>query len=293
MDNWEEIKKEWNIYHYYFTIVVFLIFLGINYFSRNFKVDSLNIPILLSVVTFLFGFLTNINFSMLLKKVHSLKEALSSEAARLVSLYLLSKHLGKEFNERIGYLIDCYTIKTLRDYKNYSSGREFVYEMYDILPKIETDSDSKKSIASRFLSELTTFEGIREELEYLTSSKMEISLKIANYLLGFILIILLFLNRGDVFTNMLFVILSTTIIFIFLILEDYDDLKIEDYTANISNSEQIFDLIGKERYYPQEVLNRVKLEKGRKYRIGILDSKLNKEKIFELEYGKEKKKLKK
>ncbi len=285
MDTWREIKKEWNIYHYYFTIIVFLIFLGINYFSRNFKVDSLNIPILLSVVTFLFGFLTNINFSMLLKKVHSLKEGLSNETARLVSMYLLSKHLGKEFNERMRYLIDCYTIKTLRDYRNYSSGRDLVCEMYEVLPKMETSSDSKRAIASRFLSELTSFEGVREELEYLTSSRMEISLKIANYLLGFILIVLLFLNRGDIFTNMLFVILSTTIIFIFLIVEDYDDLKIEDYAANISNSEQIFDLIGKERYYPQEILNRVRLEKGKKYRIGIFDSKANKEKIFKLEYG--------
>jgi hypothetical protein len=289
MNTWEEIKKGWNIYHYYFTIFVFFIFLGINYFSRNFKVESLNIPILLSVVTFLFGFLTNINFSMLLKKVHSLKEALSNETARLVSMYLLSKHLGKEFSERMRYLVDCYTIKTLRDYRNYSSGRELVYEMYEVLPKIETSSDSKRSIASRFLSELTAFEGVREELEYLTSSKMEISLKIANYLLGFILIILLFLNRGDIFANMLFIILSTTIVFIFLIVEDYDDLKIEDYAANISNSEQIFDLIGKERYYPQEILNKVKLEKGKKYRIGIFDSKTNKEKIFKLEYGKRKK----
>jgi len=76
---------------------------------------------------------------------------------------------------------------------------------------------------------------------------------------------------------------------LFLIVEDYDELKIEDYATNISNSEQIFDLIGKERYYPQEILSKIKLEKGRKYRIGIFDSKSGKEKIFELEYGKNKK----
>ena len=289
MDTWQEVRRGWNVYHYYFTLVIFFIFVVINYFSRNFKVDSLNIPIMMSVVTFLFGFLTNINFSMLLKKVHSLKEALANEASRLVSLSLLSKNLGKEFHEKINNLIDNYTVYTLRDYKKYDSGREFVYEMYGVLPKMEMDSDYKKVVASKFLSELTALEGVREELEYLTSSKMEISMKIANYLLGVVLIFLLFLNRGDIFTNLLFIILSTTIFFIFLIVEDYDDLKIEDYAANISNSEQIFDLIGKERYYPQEMLNRVKLEKGRKYRIGIFDSKSAKEKIFELEYGKEKK----
>lgn len=286
MEKEGEIKKGWNIYHYYFTAVIFIVFILINYFSRDFKVESLNIPMMISVVTFLFGFLTNVNFSMLLKKVHSLKEALSDETAKLVSMFLLSKNLGKEFHNKITDLIDNYTILTLRNYKNYEVGREFVYSMYEILPDIEITSEHKKAISGSFINCLNEFEKVREELEYLTSSKMEISLKIANYLLGFILIILLFFNRGDIFTNMLFIILSTTVIFIFLIVEDYDDMKIEDYRSNISNSEQIFDLIGRERYYPQEVLNRVKLIKGRKYRIGVFDSKEGKEKIYTLDYGK-------
>ncbi|MBS3078949.1 hypothetical protein J4218_02405 [Candidatus Pacearchaeota archaeon] len=289
MGEFENLKKGWNIYHYYFTIVIFFIFVLLNYFSRNFTVESLNMALMISAVTFLFGFITNINFSMLLKKVHSLRDALAQETASLVSVYLLSKHLGKEFHEKIAKLVDGYTIYTLRDYKKYESGREFVYGMYDDLSLMEMDSEYKRSIASRLLSELTSFEKVREELEYLTSNRMEISLKLVNYLLGTILIILLFLNRGDMFTNALFVILSTTIIFLFLIVEDYDELKIEDYATNISNSEQIFDLIGKERYYPQEILSKIKLEKGRKYRIGIFDSKSGKEKIFELEYGKNKK----
>ena len=101
------------------------------------------------------------------------------------------------------------------------------------------------------------------------------------------LILLLFLNRGDPFTNLLFVLLSTIIVFIFLIIEDYDDLKIGDYKANISNSEQIFDLIEKDRYYPEEILSRVELERGKKYRIGILDEKDGKEKIFDILYNPE------
>lgn len=286
MKSFNKVKSGKNIYHYYFTFIILLIFIMINYFSRNFKVDSLNIPLMISVVTFLFGFLTNINFSMLLKKIHSLKEALANETSKLVSLYFLSKAFGKEFHEKVIYLIDLYTISTLRDYKNYSSGRKFVYQMYELLPKMQLDSNYKKLAAGKFLSELSSLEDSREELEYLTSSKMEISLKIANYMLGGIVIILLFLNRGDIFTNLLFIILSTAIFFIFFILEDYDDLMIEDYAANISNSEQVFDLIGKKRYYPQEILKKVKLEKGKKYRIGIFDSKIGKEKIFEIEYGK-------
>jgi len=68
-------------------------------------------------------------------------------------------------------------------------------------------------------------------------------------------------------------------------MEDYDDLRISDYSVNISNSEQLFDLIGKERYYPQSILGRVKLEKGKIYRIVIFDKSIGKEKVFRLPYN--------
>ena len=89
------------------------------------------------------------------------------------------------------------------------------------------------------------------------------------------------------FTNLLFIILSTVIIFIFFIIEDYDNLRIGDYTYNISNSEQIFDLIEKPRYYPEEILKRVKLKRGVQYRIGLFNEKTKQEKIVTVTYNPE------
>ena len=157
--------------------------------------------------------------------------------------------------------------------------------MHDDLEHVKAENDRQKSIAESFLYTLSELEPIREKLEYLTSRRVEKSLKISNYLLGVLLIILLFLNRGDTFTNFIFVILSTIIIFIFLIIEDYDNLKIGDYTYNISNSEQIFDLIGKDRYYPRDVLSRAELISGKKYRIGIYDKKAKEEKMHLIRYN--------
>jgi hypothetical protein len=98
---------------------------------------------------------------------------------------------------------------------------------------------------------------------------------------------ILFLNRGDPFTNILFIILSTIVVFIILIIEDYDSLRIGDYIANISNSEQLFDLIERERYYPSEVIKRVKLVPRERYRIGIEDPYTKHEKIFSVVYSKD------
>jgi len=280
-----KIKKRLNVYLYYWTIPVFFLFILINYFSRNIKIEALDISLMISVVSFLFGFLISIIFGMILSRVSQLKETLAVETGRLVSLYLISKKIGEDFHQKIVKRIDNYTIKTLRYYTQYNLGRDEVYGIYKDLDNIEIKNKNSEALENSFLYILGEWESIREKLEYLTARRTEWSLKFANYLLGIILIVLLFLNRGDSFTNTLFVILSTIIVFIFLIIEDYDNLKIGDYTYNINNSEQIFDLIGKERYYPQEVLNRVRLEKGRTYRIGVIDAETKKERIISMVFN--------
>jgi len=281
----EPIKKGLNIYLYYWTIVIFILLISLNYFSRNFRVEALDMGLMISIVSFLFGFLVTISFSMLLTRLSALKDALAWETGRLVSLYSLSKNLGEKFHKKVSDRIDDYTISTLRDYTNYHVGREAIYGLYDDVKLIEVKSENQTAIASSFLYILGEFEPTREKLEYLTSRRIEWPIKFTNYVLGIILIILLFLNRGDTFTNTIFIILSTIIVFIFLIIEDFDNLRIGDYAYNISNSEQIFDLIGRERYYPKDIISRVKLEKGKTYRVGIYDKKIKQEKIISLKYN--------
>ena len=186
---------------------------------------------------------------------------------------------------RVRERIDSYTIKTLRGYKQYEISREDFYGFYDDLQFMEIKTEQQNNFAGSFLYVLGEMSTIREKLEYLTNRKVEFSIKVADYTLGILLIALLFMNRNDPFTNIIFILVSTIIVFIFLIIEDFDNLRIADYSANISNSEQIFDLIRRERYYPQRLLSRVKLEEGRKYRIGIYNSKLKEEEIFEIIYN--------
>ncbi|MBS3099763.1 hypothetical protein J4463_00930 [Candidatus Pacearchaeota archaeon] len=284
-ENEAAIKRGLNIYLYYWTIPVFLIFILINYYTPILKIGSLDIGLMISIVTFLFGFLITVTFSMLLTRVSSLKDALATETGRLASIFLLSKHLGTKFNQAVRQRIDDYTIFTLREYTNYSLSRESIYGIHEDISLMELKTSNQQAAANSFLYILGELEPIREKLEYLTGRRVEWSLRFTNLILGTILIILLFLNRGDAFSNALFVILSTIIIFILFILEDYDNLKIGDYITNISNSEQLFDLIGTERYYPEFVLRGVKLERGKTYRIGIYDPSAKAEKIFRITYN--------
>jgi hypothetical protein len=291
----QKIRKGMNLYLYYWAIPFFILFILVNYFGEVLKLDlvkilnisteGVNLGFMTSMVSFLFGFFISISFSIILNRVNVLKDNLAIEAGRLSSLFLLSKHLGEKFHKRVIDVVDRYTIITLRHYRNYEFGRNIAYELNKDIDNIKTKTDHEKAVAGSFLGVLADFQVVREKLEYLTKSKLPKAVKLTNYILAFLLIFLLFLNRGGSFANIMFIILSTVVVFILLIIEDYEDLRIGDYTANISHSEEIFDLIGKDRYYPRYLLGRVKLYKGKIYRIGHYNKKAKKEEIIKLEYS--------
>ena len=278
------IKRGVGLYLYYLTIPLFFVLVLINYYSPIYNIPSLDLNLMISIVTFLFGFFISISFSMILNRVSLLKSSLAIETGRLVSLFKLSKHLGNKFHEKIKEYVDNYTVNTLREYYNYNIGRDYVYGIYEDSSLMELKTEFQKQCAQSFFYILGEFEPTREQLEYLTQGGLLWAFKISNYLLGGILVILLFLNRGSEFTNMLFIILSSTIFFILLIIQDYEALRIGDYTSNISNSEQLFDLIEVKRYYPKYLLGRVQLERGKIYRVGIYDKSIKKERVINMRY---------
>ncbi|MEK9185106.1 MAG: hypothetical protein AAB866_03020 [Patescibacteria group bacterium] len=286
MEEEEISKKGLNWYLYYLTLPSLFVFLIINKFANHYDIAALDLNLMISVVSFLFGFLITISFSMLWSRVSALKASLAIETGRLVGLFELSKHLGKKFNDKVRQHIDNYTVNTLRDYTHYDVGRESIYGIYDDLGEMEIKTEYQRQTASSFNYILGEFEPLREQLEYLTQGGLLWALKFANYALAGILISLLFLNTGNTFNDWLFVTLSTVIVFILFIIEDYEALRIGDYTVNISNSEQIFDLIGEKRYYPRRLLRRVSLEKGQIYRVGVYDSSIKKERIVNMKYRK-------
>jgi hypothetical protein len=284
MDKEYKLKSEFALYIYYFVIPAFILFAYMNSYLPFVSVGDLDLKTMLSIVTFLFGFFISISFSMILSRASSLRDSLAYETGKIVSLVKSSRFFGEIFYKKIVENVDGYTMDTLRSYGHYEVGRKFIYNIYDDLKNLTLTSETQKMHISSFWSTLNDFEKVHEKIEALTAEKMLFAMRLANYVLAGLLISFLFLNRGEIFTNVLFVILSTLIVFILLIIEDYENLRIGDYINNISNSEQIFDLIGKERYYPRSILGRVSLEKGRRYRIGIYNSKAKEEKIFNVSY---------
>ena len=279
------LHKKFGFYLYYFIIVFLAIFAIINFYFPYLNIQNIDLSLMISTISFLFGFLISISFSMILSRTSSLRDSLSIETGRLISMFNLSKSLGKEFHEEIKNLLDEYTICTLNNYNQYGVSRPIIDKIFNVTSIIQAKTDLQKIKADSFLTNLNDFVIAREKIESLTQEKLLFTIKITNYVLAILLIFLLYLNRGTYFSNLLFVILSTVIVFLLLIIQDYEDLRIGDYISNISNSEQIFDIIGKERYYPSHLLGRVKLTDGQIYRIGFINKKTGEEKIVHLKYS--------
>jgi len=142
------------VYSYYWIFPIFILFLIINFFVPLIKIPTLDIELMISIVTFLFGFLISISFSMILSRVSVLKESLAIETGRFISLFLLSKNLGKKFEEKIAERIDRYTILTMRNYSDYSVGREEFYGIYEDIKDMELKTEMQKQISSSFWENL-------------------------------------------------------------------------------------------------------------------------------------------
>jgi len=278
------IKKGLGTYLYYWTIVGFLIFLLINYFFKDFKTENLNVGMMISAVTFLFGLLVGSNFSMLRSRLGNLKEVMAIETGRFINLFYLSEKLGGKFHEQIKKRIDRYTIQALSYFQKYEAGRKEIFGIYKDLDLVKPKSKSQELYLRLFLFNLGEIMPIRRKIEYFSKKYQITAMKFVNYALGFILILLLFLNRSNFFTEVLFVILSTIVIFVLLIIEDYDDLKIGAYTLGVSNAEQIFDLIGEKRYYPKKLLKNAEIKKGDICRVGYFDKQSKKHIVKEVKF---------
>ena len=196
MEKEYKLKGRFYIYIYYFVIPAFIIFSYVNYHSPFVNVEQLDLRMMLSVVTFLFGFFISISFSMILSRASNLRDSLATETGKIVSLYKYSKFFGETFSKKITERIDGYTLATLRNYHHYEAGREFIYEIYEDLRNLTITNELHKTYLSSFLSTLNDLENMHEKIEALTSEKLLLAMKLTNYVLASLIISLLFLNRG-------------------------------------------------------------------------------------------------
>lgn len=233
-----------------------------------------NIDVILTIATFLFAILSGFFISRLGSRYDQIRTLVSSEDAYFLSLYKNAQIYGGEFAKKIGDLIDQYYIASfdiaLTNY-GYKHNSKYYLQMWDELAVIK--KYRSESAYQNLADTLTSIEEFRNTAATVSKEKLGTGHWAILFLLTAIILFSIFCLRTDAFYfQVITVLFSTVLILVLLIIRDLQNLMLGGQALLEESGQEIFELIGKPRYY-----NKYFLDKGRnsvpkfvkEYRLGL------------------------
>lgn len=236
-----------------------------------------NIELILTVSTFLFAILAGFFISRLNSRYDKIISFINDEDSYWLSFYRSSLVIGGKFVDKIRDEIDQYYIAAYDSdvgnyyYKQTARNLENVYkELY----KLKLSSSPKaESAFGNMLNYLTAIEIARNQSSVSTRERLTAGHWLILLLLASIIVFcMFFLDLPQPYSQILTVLLSTVLVLVLLIIRDLQNLKLGGYALSIESGQEVFEFIGKLRYYPQFLVNdgTVDIPKSvKEYRIGL------------------------
>lgn len=236
-----------------------------------------NIELILTVSTFLFAILAGFFISRLNSRYDKIISFINDEDSYWLSFYRSSLVIGGKFVDKIRDEIDKYYIAAYDSevgnyyYKQTAKNLENVYkELY----KLKLSSSPKaESAFGNMLNYLTSIEIARNQSSVSTRERLTAGHWLILLLLASIIVFcMFFLDLPQPYSQILTVLLSTVLVLVLLIIRDLQNLKLGGYALSIESGQEVFEYIGKLRYYPQFLVNdgTVDIPKSvKEYRIGL------------------------
>jgi hypothetical protein len=237
-----------------FFVSVFIIISAATYLPIS-KPDF-DIGPLFSSVSLLFGILSGFAISILWGRQERVRDSLNDETGILYSIYYRAASIGTDFQKRLADFIDAYLIPQL-DYElsEYETSRKSFVDLYnfvlnyDFKPK---DNDSKK----RMLELLERNLHNRVITSFHAKAKLVPYLSYSIYILGVILLGLIFSMREVSYVStVITILLSSTVVLVLLLINDLNEMRLWLNVFLETGINQVFDVIGKKRYYDWWLMN--------------------------------------
>ena len=229
----------------------------------------------LSYATFLFGIFAGFVIASRLTRYTRFRDLLTNETGNLIAIYEHAKLIDERFARKTADLIDKYILEGfLYGANEYHKQTEASFynifrEMNDITPKNPQQENALRAMMYIWRE----MPKDREELYLLAKDKVGILLKSILIILSGIVIFNLFYIRTDVlYSHLITVLLSTSIILVLFLIRDLDRLKLSDAAMSYGIYFRIFDLMGKPRVYTNWAVKHGYLELPKKfaYRYGLI-----------------------
>lgn len=257
------------------SVAFFVFILAVAFSPESSSLE--NIDLILTVTTFLFAILSGFFIARLNSRYDKIISYISDEDSYWLSFYRSSSLLGEKFAAKIREEMDKYYIAA------YDSGiGNFYYKqtsfylqsIYEEMEKIKLTDEPKSSVVFENMMEcLVEIEKNRNQSSVSTRERLTMGHWLILLLLAAIIVFcMFFLDLSFPYGQILTVLLSTILVLVLLIIRDLQNLRLGGCALSIESGQEVFECIGKLRYYPQSLIKdgTVDIPKNvKKYRMGL------------------------
>jgi hypothetical protein len=208
-----------------------------------------------SATSLLFGILAGFSISILWGRQETVRGVLNSETAILYSIYFRSAILGEKVQKKLAELIDKYLITTLEcPLHMFETSRDDFVSIYTYIRELKVNevlfwhrNKILEWLEKDFKNRVnTTFHAKTMLVPYLSYSV---------FLLGSMLLGLIIYMREPTMTSKVITIMLSSVVFlVMLLIRDLNQMKLWENIFIEVGVNQIFDVLGKKRFYNQTLL---------------------------------------
>ena len=246
-----------------FTILLFL--LPIGFISSDLG------NAILTISTFLFGIMAGFYIVITTTDYNSVKSILASETAALISLYQNVLIYDKQSAEKLSLLIDEYVRNTLNyEIINYVRNTHRQFQNIQSAVRDLPIHDNLSSVYESIRNDMSNFIIARQQLTVLGAKTLSIFQWVVIFVLALIPLVSLYgLRTGEIFFDIVTVIVSVAVALILVLIRDLDLYVWNEKTFSFEIFENVFIAIDQLPFYPAE-----SIQKGRvrpvenEYRLG-------------------------
>lgn len=259
----------------YQIAIIFLIISSIAAFTIPVFSPPDVIKTLLTVSTFLFGILGGFVIASRMSRFTRFRDLLTNETGFLISLYQYSNLVNEKFSKKIADLIDHYIVEGFlyEVYEYHRKTEASFYAIFNELKNFKPSNENEQEALNQMKWIIRDMPKDREEMYLLEEDKISNLLNITLLLLTSVILFCFFYLRTNVFySNLITIILSTSVVLVLVLIRDLDKLNIGDYAIDYGIYFRLFDVIEKPRLYTSDAIKsrKLKFPKHGTYRYGII-----------------------
>ncbi len=253
---------------YLFSLIIFTALL---FFIPSTFISPEHGNTILTISTFLFGIISGFYIVVTTTDYNSVKNILAKETAGWIKLYHHISLYDQEVAKTLSGLIDDYVLRAF-DYEIIDYARSTAVEFDKILQFVRSVplQESRSSIYENIQDAMEEIIATRQELTVLgTKTLSPFQWIILFALAGLVITSLYGLRTGEIFFDIVTVLISSSIVLILLLIRDLDLYIWNEKTFGYDIFENVLKAVGQLPYYPLESITKGRVRPTEKeYRAG-------------------------